>query len=352
VTPEPKLRPRAFRLDEPSSGLHAATNEVPRDLVEIEVIEDAYAAEAEAAAAVADEAAVEAAQKKGMIGGKAWSFAGLFGAALAGLVSLWAGLQLEMLLEALFARSTVFGMIGLGLVAIVVMAVVVLATREVVSVFRQRQVAGLHIALAEARATDDFGKARRLVGDLAGLYSTRPETARARNQIAELAREIVDGSDLIDFAERTLVMPLDGEVKKEIVNAAKRVSVVTALAPRALIDILFVAAQAVILIRRIATIYGGRPGLLGFLRLLKSVGAHLALTGGMAAGDSILQQVVGHGIAAKLSARLGEGVLNGLLTARVGLSAMAVCRPMPFSSGRAPGISDVAPFLFKSEPKI
>jgi hypothetical protein len=48
---------------------------------------------------------------------------------------------------------------------------------------------------------------------------------------------------------------------------------------------------------------------------------------------------------------LGEGVLNGLLTARVGLSVMAACRPTPFSSGCASGISDVAPFLFKSEPK-
>ena len=66
----------------------------------------------------------------------------------------------------------------------------------------------------------------------------------------------------------------------------------------------------------------------------------------MAVGDSLLQQVVGHGIAAKLSRRLGEGVLNGLLPTRVGLSAMAVCRPMPFAAIRAPGVKDVAPFLF------
>jgi putative membrane protein len=61
--------------------------------------------------------------------------------------------------------------------------------------------------------------------------------------------------------------------------------------------------------------------------------------------------VVGHGIAAKLSARLGEGVLNGMLTARVGLSAMAVCRPMPFAIEPPPGIGDVAPFLFQSNKK-
>ena len=119
--------------------------------------------------------------------------------------------------------------------------------------------------------------------------------------------------------------------------------------PRAIVDLLFVAAQAARLVRRIAEIYGGRPGALGFLRILRSVGAHLAVTGGMAVGDSLVQQVLGHGLAARLSARLGEGVLNGLLTARVGLSAMAVCRPMPFAAKPPPGVGDVAPFLFGSK---
>ena len=124
---------------------------------------------------------------------------------------------------------------------------------------------------------------------------------------------------------------------------------VTAISPRALIDVLFVAAQAIHLIRRLAEIYGGRPGLLGFIKLARSVGAHLAITGGMAVGDSLVQQVLGHGIAARLSARLGEGVLNGMLTARIGLSAMAVCRPMPFAVEKAPGVGDVAPFLFRGD---
>jgi putative membrane protein len=45
---------------------------------------------------------------------------------------------------------------------------------------------------------------------------------------------------------------------------------------------------------------------------------------------------------------MGEGVLNGLLTARVGLSAMAVCRPAPFAIDKPPGVGEVAPFLFRS----
>ena len=122
---------------------------------------------------------------------------------------------------------------------------------------------------------------------------------------------------------------------------------VTAISPRAILDLLFVAAQVVRLTRRVAELYGGRPGLFGFFALLRSIGAHLAITGGMAVGDSLLQQVVGHGIASRISARLGEGVLNGLLTARVGLSAMAVCRPAPFEVDKPPGVAEVAPFLFR-----
>ena len=89
-------------------------------------------------------------------------------------------------------------------------------------------------------------------------------------------------------------------------------------------------------------IYGGRPGMLGLIRLVRHVVGHLALTGGIAAGDSLIQQVLGHGVAAKLSARLGEGVLNGLLTARLGLAAIEVARPLPFAALPPPKLADIA----------
>ena len=204
----------------------------------------------------------------------------------------------------------------------------------------------MHVAFAEARAADDRDKARKLVGQLVALYRNRPETARARTQTEDAARAIIDGRDLIDVAERALLRPLDEKAQAEIAAAAKRVSLVTAISPRAILDVIFVVAQIVRLVRRIAEIYGGRPGLLGLIKLARSIGAHIAITGGMAVGDSLLQQIVGHGIASRISARMGEGVLNGLLTARVGLSALAVCRPAPFAVTKPPGVSDVAPFLF------
>jgi putative membrane protein len=125
-----------------------------------------------------------------------------------------------------------------------------------------------------------------------------------------------------------------------ILDAAKRVSLVTAVSPRAVVDIAYVAFEAARLIRRLSELYGGRPGTLGFFRLARGVLAHLAITGSIALGDGFVQQILGHGVAARLSAKLGEGVVNGMLTARIGLAAMDTTRPLPFHALRRPGMGD------------
>jgi putative membrane protein len=58
--------------------------------------------------------------------------------------------------------------------------------------------------------------------------------------------------------------------------------------------------------------------------------------------------VLGHGVAARLSARLGEGVINGILTARIGIAAIAVCRPVPFIATKGPSVSDFMGELLSS----
>jgi putative membrane protein len=327
-------RPRAFRLDDGGAV--------------IEDQPDAYALEAERPEP-GGEAIVQQALRKGIAARALLSASGLFWSAAFGLALLALGAWFTQLVEGLFARTPALGWLGLALLVVAALALLVMLARELRGVLRQRRIATLHGSIAQAREADDREAARSLMRELVGLYESRPETAGARAHVSSLTREIVDGRDLIDIAERTLLHPLDALVAKEIADAAKRVSVVTAISPRAIVDLLFVAAQAARLVRTIAEIYGGRPGAFGFLRILRSVGAHLAITGGMAVGDSLVQQLLGHGLAARLSARLGEGVLNGLLTARVGLSAMAVCRPAPFAADKPPGIGDVAPFLFGSK---
>ncbi len=344
-------RPRAFRLDD----RRVAVDDQPASLAPEAVIRSQNDPIPAGVPAPIDEAEleIEAAQKSGLIARSRVTLGGLVWTGLGGLVSLAVGLWSTDLIEGLFAKAESLGIIGLLFGLLFVVGLIGVAAREIIAVGRQTRIAEIHVAFAKARAADDRAGARRLVNQLVTLYSNRPDMARARGQVDDATRAIIDGRDLIDVAERALLRPLDDKAQSEIANAAKRVSLVTAISPRAILDVIFVVAQIVRLVRRIAEIYGGRPGLLGLIKLARSIGAHIAITGGMAVGDSLLQQLVGHGIASRISARMGEGVLNGLLTARVGLSALAVCRPMPFSVDKPPGVSDVAPFLFnKGEEKV
>ncbi|MCI4677897.1 TIGR01620 family protein [Rhodoblastus acidophilus] len=343
MTDAPKSRPRAFRLDELAPG-------ETRDFV-LEERPDAY--EAEAALLIGDpgERATEEAQARGFLRGASFGWGGLLLSSIGGLIAFAFGLWLDQLVESLFTRSAALGFIGLGLAGLALLALAALVGREARAIFRQRKVALLHKALALAHETDDREMARAKVGELAALYDGRPALAAARAHLADLRGEIVDGRDLIDIAERRLMPSLDAAARQEIAGAAKRVSLVSAISPRATIDMIFVAGQALRLIRRISEIYGGRPGMLGAWRLARAVGSHLAITGGMAFTDGLAQQIIGHGLAARISARLGEGVVNGTLTARIGLSAISVCRPMPFFAEKSPSLRDVAPFLFSDPAK-
>ena len=68
---------------------------------------------------------------------------------------------------------------------------------------------------------------------------------------------------------------------------------------------------------------------------------HLVATGAVGVADDMIGAMAGGGAVGKISRRFGEGVVNGALTARVGLAAMDVCRPLPFAVTTRPGTTEI-----------
>jgi len=276
-----------------------------------------------------------------------FSWGTLFWSALGGLVVLGAGLATVALIEDLYARATWLGTLGAALAALAGLSLAVICVREVVALLRLASIEKLRSRAETAIAQDDRDAARAIVRELTATLSATPQLARSRGELETHLTEIIDGRDLLHIAERGLMAPLDQEASRLVARTATRVSIVTAVSPRAAVDLAFVLFAALGMVRRLAALYGGRPGMLGMIRLLRHIIAHLTVTGGLAAGDSLIQQMLGHGVAAKLSARLGEGVLNGLLTARLGLAAIEVARPLPFAALPPPKLTDIAGDLLR-----
>ncbi len=263
------------------------------------------------------------------------------------LVSLGLSLMLDRLIRDLFSRFEWLGWLGSGALFLLLIGVVVLVWREIGALKRLRNLDRLRFKAKEVLKTNLPADGAAIVGQLHQLYSVRPDLARPRELLDRETIDQFDGANIIHTAERHLMAPLDGRAKILISASARRVAIVTAISPRALVDIGFVVYEATKLARAIASLYGARPGLIGGWRLAGAVLSHLAVTGGVALGDSVIQQLLGHGLAARLSARLGEGLVNGLMTVRVGIAAMEVTRPLPFDRLKQPKVIDFAADLAK-----
>jgi putative membrane protein len=263
------------------------------------------------------------------------------------LVSAGLGLAADRLIRDLFATQPWLGYVGLTVVGVLLLAIAAIAVREWSALRRLHQLDALRRDAALAASNNDDRTARHVASTLLGIYANRPDLARARDGMSGHLPHLFDGTEIIALAERNLMAPLDARARALTAASARRVALVTAVSPRALIDVAYVIYESIRLAGAIARLYGARPGLFGFWRLIGAVLAHLAVTGGLVLTDGFVEQVVGQGLAAKLSARLGEGVVNGLMTVRVGLAAIRVTRPLPYTVLSQPTVRDFIPELAK-----
>ncbi len=338
-------KPAAFMLDEkPETNANnkletpVKSPRKPAVLLSVELLEQPDAYEAELTTLIP---AISLEKPSGFSLGK------LFISALGLLISLGIGLWVDSLIRDLFSREDWLGYTAFGLAIIAGISFLFMLGKELAGLSRLNAASRLRSQAEHAFVGNDTKASRKTVSELEALFANIPQTAAGRRTLEQTHGEVVDGRDLIKIAEVLLLGPLDKTARSMILESAKRVSIVTAVSPRALVDVGYILFESARLIRRLAALYGGRPGTLGLFRLSKTVISHLAVTGTIAVGDSLIQQLVGHGIAAKFSARLGEGVINGLMTARVGIAAMDVVRPLPFNEIKRPGIGDFISELVK-----
>jgi len=257
-------------------------------------------------------------------------------AALGGLVSLVASLWLYDWTLSLIARDDWIGWTAVALLGLVLLALAMIILREVAGLARLGRLGKIRHEADSAARQNDKPLAVDVADRLKRLYSGRKDLAWGLSRLAEHEHDIMNAGELLRLSERTLVAPLDPYARGIVAASAKRVSVVTAVSPGAVIDMLFVGTENLRMLRRLATLYGARPGTLSLLKLARMVVTHIVLTGGIAIGDDVIQQVIGHGLTAKLSARLGEGLFNGALTTRIGIAAIDVCRPLPYLETQRP----------------
>ena len=156
--------------------------------------------------------------------------------------------------------------------------------------------------------------------------------------------------EVIALIDRQLLAPIDQSAYNTVLRASRDTAIATALSPSAALDVVFVLWRNLKLVREVSTLYGAKPGRLGSWRLMRRMLANIAVAGVADGLGHVAVDALGGSLAAAISTKLGQGMVNGLLTARIGIATMVLCRPVAFSPDNRPRLGRIRTDLL-SVPK-
>ncbi|MCJ8320212.1 MAG: YcjF family protein [Colwellia sp.] len=138
-------------------------------------------------------------------------------------------------------------------------------------------------------------------------------------------------SELLQLYSKLVLSHVDKKVIAEISKFSTEAVVLVALSPVALIDMLVMLWRNLRMLDKISGLYGLKLGYWSRIKLIKQVFINMAYAGASELIADFGTEMVGADLLGKMSARLAQGLGAGLLTSRLGLKAMHLCRPLPFN---------------------
>ncbi|MBA6327208.1 TIGR01620 family protein [Colwellia sp. MB02u-6] len=147
----------------------------------------------------------------------------------------------------------------------------------------------------------------------------------------QLNLEEYNDVEIMQLYARNVLSQVDQKALKEIAKFSSESVVLVALSPIAIIDMLLMLWRNLRLVNKIAALYGLQLSYWSRVKLIKQVIINMAYAGASELVADLGADLLGAELLGKLSARMAQGLGAGMLTARLGLKAMHLCRPIPFT---------------------
>ncbi|WP_345827627.1 TIGR01620 family protein [Erwinia sp. HDF1-3R] len=205
--------------------------------------------------------------------------------------------------------------------------------------YRLRERAEERDVARDLLASHGIGKGRDFCERLArqaGLTRQHPALQRWRGALHETNND----REIVGLYARMVQPELDRQARREIGRSAAESTLMIAVSPLALVDMTFIAWRNLRLVNRIATLYGIELGYFSRLRLFRLVLLNIAFAGASELVREVGMDWMSQDLAARFSARAAQGIGAGLLTARLGIKTMELCRPLPWMAGDKPRLGD------------
>ncbi|MCY9804918.1 TIGR01620 family protein [Vibrio scophthalmi] len=148
-------------------------------------------------------------------------------------------------------------------------------------------------------------------------------------------------AEVLDMYDAMVIAEQDKLATQIVSKHATESAALVAISPLAVADMLLVAWRNFKMIDSLAQVYGIELGYWSRLQLFKSTLVNMAAAGASELAIDASMDLLSMDLAGKLSARAGQGLGVGILTARLGIKAISLLRPMPWQAERAVKLSSI-----------
>lgn len=136
--------------------------------------------------------------------------------------------------------------------------------------------------------------------------------------------------ELLQLYSRLVLSKVDEKAMTEIAKFSTEAVVLVSLSPVAIIDMLIILWRNLRMINKVAGLYGLKLGYWSRVKLIRQVFVNMVYAGASELIADFGADMIGADLLGKLSGRLAQGLGAGMLTARLGVKTMQLCRPIPF----------------------
>lgn len=251
-------------------------------------------------------------------------------------------------IETQYQSSFLLGTFFLGITSALLWALVTLTWRSYQGVVIIRDITHLQHQGNMLVNSDNHGNAAYYIRKVAHLYHQRPELTPALERFYTNVSDCHTDREVCSLFSQYVLKDIDQQAYRVVAQRSKETAFMVMLSQIALLDTALTLWRNVRMIRDIASLYGARPSFLGSINLVTAVMQNLIYADVSEMLAESMAETLGHSMLSVMSAQVAQGVGSGLLTARVGVKTMQLCRPLPFSEEEKPRIKDIRWEIFTS----
>ncbi len=158
--------------------------------------------------------------------------------------------------------------------------------------------------------------------------------------------------EVLEMFDSMVLTAQDEQARQLVAKHAKEAGLMVAVSPLATADMLLVAWRTLSMVNKLSALYGVELSYFSRIAMLKMLVRNMAMVGVSEIALDASMDMLSMDLTGKISARAGQGLGVGLLTARLGLKTMEMLRPLPWLGRRPLKLVDVRKDLLREFRRI